>query len=139
MFFFTVARVAGLCPSINRYFDPKFIVWFLSNQRGAGKSTPHARLERIQRGTVADIERTASIWNNRCKVFGGSGEHASLAYAETLPTARANWYGGIFLAGQRKSRGSNQAVKRIFPDVGEIFESHSRSERDDMVSVITRD
>ncbi|MEM8982089.1 MAG: prolyl aminopeptidase [Pseudomonadota bacterium] len=79
----------GSDPSMRRFFDPKAYRIVVFDQRGAGKSTPHASLDaNTTWHLVADIEllREAlgiSAW----QVFGGSwGSTLALAYAETHPS-----------------------------------------------------
>ncbi|HSF02751.1 MAG TPA: alpha/beta fold hydrolase, partial [Solirubrobacterales bacterium] len=71
-----------------RFFDPSAYRIVLFDQRGAGRSTPHASLEENTTWhLVADIERLrAHLGVERWVVFGGSwGSTLALAYAETHP------------------------------------------------------
>lgn len=78
----------GTTPSMRRYFDPKRYRVVLFDQRGCGKSRPHAELtDNTTWDLVADMERLRShLGIGRWQVFGGSwGSTLALAYAETHP------------------------------------------------------
>ena len=78
----------GLDPDYRRYFDPSRWHVVLFDQRGCGRSTPHAELrENTTWDLVADIERLREhLGIDRWVVFGGSwGSTLALAYAETHP------------------------------------------------------
>src|SRR5690606_33961752 len=69
-----------------RLFDPKLYDVILFDQRGCGRSTPHAELEaNTTWHLVADIERLrVMIGAEQWLVFGGSwGSTLALAYAQT--------------------------------------------------------
>lgn len=74
--------------SHRRLFDPALYDVILFDQRGCGKSTPHASIEaNTTWHLVADIERLREmIGAEKWLVFGGSwGSTLALAYAETHP------------------------------------------------------
>ena len=78
----------GMTLDYRRYFDPKVYRVVLFDQRGAGKSTPHASIEENTTwDLVSDIERLREHLNiDRWQVFGGSwGSTLALTYAETHP------------------------------------------------------
>ena len=87
------------------YFDPKKYRIVLFDQRGCGKSLPHATLERNTTwDLVSDIEKLRLFLGiEKWVVFGGSwGSTLSLAYAETHPErVRSLILRGIFL-GRKK-------------------------------------
>jgi proline iminopeptidase len=101
---------AGCSPAHRRLFDPDRYCLTLFDQRGCGRSTPHASLENNTTwNLVADIERLREQFGvDRWLVFGGSwGSTLALAYAErhpertsglivrgvfTLTKAELNWY-----------------------------------------------
>jgi len=91
----------GSEPIYRQYFNPKKWRIIIFDQRGCGKSTPHAELcENTTWDLVKDIEKI----RNYCKinswvVFGGSwGSTLSLAYAITHPNScKALILRGIFL------------------------------------------
>jgi len=78
----------GTEPGHRRFFDPEAYRIVLFDQRGCGKSMPHASLvDNTTWHLVADIERLrAHLGIERWQVFGGSwGSTLALAYAETHP------------------------------------------------------
>jgi proline iminopeptidase len=78
---------AGTSPDHRRQFDPDTYKILLFDQRGCGKSTPHASLEaNTTWDLVEDIERlrTDVAKADKWMVFGGSwGSTLALAYAQT--------------------------------------------------------
>jgi proline iminopeptidase len=98
----------------------------LFDQRGAGRSTPHASLEHnTTPSLVSDIERLRRhLGIARWVVFGGSwGSTLALVYAETHP---ANVLGlilrGVFLCRPWEIRWFYQeGANRVFPDHWEAF------------------
>lgn len=78
----------GINPIMRRYHDPRAYRIVLFDQRGCGRSTPHASLEENTTWhLVDDIERLrAHLGIERWQMFGGSwGSTLALAYAETYP------------------------------------------------------
>jgi proline iminopeptidase len=78
----------GCTPDHRRLFDPARYRIVLFDQRGCGRSTPHASLEaNTTWHLVADAERLRErLGIERWLVFGGSwGSALALAYAETHP------------------------------------------------------
>ncbi len=76
----------GCTQTHRRFFDPKRYDVLLFDQRGCGRSTPHAELSaNTTWHLVADIERLREMAGvERWQVFGGSwGSALALAYAET--------------------------------------------------------
>lgn len=76
----------GCSPAHRRLFDPARYKILLFDQRGCGRSTPHASLEaNTTQHLVADIERLRTVHGiEQWLVFGGSwGSSLALAYAET--------------------------------------------------------
>lgn len=79
---------AGLAPYHRQFFDPERYRIVLFDQRGAGRSTPHAELrENTTWHLVADMERIRDrLGIEQWLVFGGSwGSTLGLAYAQTHP------------------------------------------------------
>lgn len=78
----------GTTPSMRRYFDPERYHIILFDQRGCGRSTPHAELrENTTWHLIEDMEvlRT-QLGIEQWQVFGGSwGSTLALAYALTHP------------------------------------------------------
>lgn len=78
----------GSTPIMRRYHDPERHRVVLFDQRGCGRSLPHAYLEHNTTwDLVADIERLREhLGIERWQVFGGSwGSTLALAYAQTHP------------------------------------------------------
>jgi len=116
----------GIDPVYRRYFDPKKWRIVLFDQRGCGKSTPHAELkENTTWDLVADIERLREhLGIERWVVFGGSwGSTLSLAYAETHPErVRALVLRGIFLLRRSELLWFYQeGASQLFPDAWEDY------------------
>jgi proline iminopeptidase len=79
---------AGADPRSRRFFDPKRYRIVVFDQRGCGRSRPHASLEdNTTWHLVADIERLRTFLSiERWLVFGGSwGSTLALAYAQAHP------------------------------------------------------
>jgi proline iminopeptidase len=79
---------AGTDAKQRRFFDPDCYRIILFDQRGCGKSTPHASLEcNTTWHLVADMERLREhLGVERWQVFGGSwGSTLGLAYAQMHP------------------------------------------------------
>jgi proline iminopeptidase len=78
----------GFSQAHRRQFDPALYDVLLFDQRGCGKSTPHAGLEaNTTWHLVADIERLREmVGAEKWLVFGGSwGSTLALAYSQTHP------------------------------------------------------
>ena len=111
----------GISPSHRRLFDPARYDVLLFDQRGCGRSTPHAVLEaNTTWHLVDDIERLrALVGVERWLVFGGSwGSTLALAYAETHPTrVSALILRGIYTATPAELAWYYQfGVSEMFPD-----------------------
>ena len=134
----------GISSDYRRYFDPKIYRVVLFDQRGSGKSTPHASLEdNTTWHLVEDIERLREHLNIRTwQVFGGSwGSTLALAYAETHPDRVAQLVlRGIFLCRPKEIEWFYQeGASAIFPDVWEEYlKVIPENERADMVSAYHR-
>src|SRR5919202_619178 len=90
----------GIIPDYRRFFDPEAYRIVLFDQRGAGKSTPHASLEENTTWhLVEDIEKIREhLGVDAWVVFGGSwGSTLALAYAQKhADRVRALVLRGIF-------------------------------------------
>lgn len=78
----------GSTPSMRRYFDPEKYKIVVFDQRGCGKSAPHAELrDNTTWALVEDMERLRRHLDiERWQVFGGSwGSTLALAYAQAHP------------------------------------------------------
>lgn len=94
----------GSSPAMRRFFDPARYHFILFDQRGCGRSKPHARIENNTTWhLVDDIERIrAFLTIDRWIVFGGSwGATLALIYAQEHPdVVRHLVLRGVFLATQ---------------------------------------
>ncbi len=129
------------CESYHRrFFDPEVYRIILFDQRGAGKSTPHAELEgNTSQALVADMEAIREhLKIDKWVLFGGSwGSTLAVLYAETHPErALGLILRGIFLCRKREIDWFYQeGASRIFPDAWQEFlKPIPESERHDMVS-----
>ncbi|MFO0697286.1 MAG: prolyl aminopeptidase [Polyangiales bacterium] len=116
----------GTSPDHRRFWDPRAYRIVLFDQRGCGRSTPHACLEHNTTWhLVADIERLREhLGIERWQVFGGSwGSTLALAYAETHPTRVTEIVlRGIFLLRKEEIDWYYQdGASRIFPDAWEGY------------------
>src|SRR5690606_15436007 len=78
----------GTEPKHRRFFDPKRYRIVLLDQRGCGRSTPHASLvDNTTWDLVEDLEKLRKqLCIDRWQLFGGSwGSTLALAYAQTHP------------------------------------------------------
>src|SRR5258706_483144 len=134
----------GISTDYRRYFDPQVYRVVLFDQRGSGKSTPHASIdENTTWHLVEDIEPLRENLNiKQWQVFGGSwGSTLALAYAETHPEqVRELVLRGIFLCRPKEIRWFYQGgASEIFADVWEEYlKVIPESERSDMVSAYHR-
>ncbi len=109
-----------------RFFDPEAYRIVLFDQRGCGRSTPHAELaENTTWDLVADIERLREhLGIERWQVFGGSwGSTLALAYAQTHPERVTELVlRGIFLLRRRELEWFyQQGCDALFPDAWEHY------------------
>ena len=131
----------GGCDATHRrYFDPRKWRIVLFDQRGCGRSRPHAELrENTTWDLVADIERLrAHLGIEQWLVFGGSwGSTLALAYAETFPArVRALVLRGIFLLRAAEVAWFYQGgASELFPDAWEAYlEPIAKRERGDLLA-----
>lgn len=118
---------SGCAPTHRRLFDPERYNILLFDQRGCGRSTPHASLENNTTWhLVSDIERLrGEILNaEKCQIFGGSwGSTLALAYAQTYPERVSE----LILRGIFTIRRSEllwfyqEGASHLFPDYWEDF------------------
>ena len=129
----------GCSPAMRRYFDPEVYRVVLFDQRGCGRSQPHASVENnTSWDLVADIERIReALGIEEFIVFGGSwGATLALIYAQAHPDrVRHLVLRGVFLMMQREldwfyGGGAGQ----FWPDVWARFvELVPEGERDDLI------
>ncbi len=131
---------AGCSVDHRRLFDPERYDLLLFDQRGCGRSRPHAEVAaNTTWHLVADIERLRALaGTDKWLVFGGSwGSTLALAYAQTHPTrvselilrgvytltrAEIDWYYKF-------------GVSEMFPDKWALFQAPiPEFERGDMVA-----
>lgn len=137
---------AGLVPDYRRFFDPQAYRVILFEQRGAGRSTPHASLvDNTTWDLVQDIETIREHFGiEQWLVFGGSwGSTLSLAYAETHPErVRGLVLRGIFLCRPKEIRWFYEdglGASAIFPDNWEQYlRIIPEDERHDMINAYYR-
>lgn len=116
----------GISANHRRLFDPAHYRIILFDQRGSGKSKPHASLdENTTWDLVADIEKLRThLKIEKWMVFGGSwGSTLSLAYAQTHPNrVTALILRGIFLCRPEEIRWFYQeGTSWLFPDFWEAY------------------
>ncbi len=117
---------AGCGKFDRRFFDPDQYRIILFDQRGAGRSTPHAELEHNTTAhLVSDMEAIREFLNmEQWALFGGSwGSTLSLVYAQTFPERVLGMVlRGIFLCRDEDLHWFYQAgADRIFPDYWQDF------------------
>jgi len=117
---------AGCEPYHRCFFDPYRYRIILFDQRGCGRSLPHADLtENTTDHLISDIEAIRGMLNiDQWLLFGGSwGSTLALAYAERYPERLLGLIlRGIFLCREREIRWFYQeGASRIFPDYWEDF------------------
>lgn len=135
----------GGCSALQaRFFNPERYRIVLFDQRGCGKSTPHACLEaNTTWHLVGDIEALRKhLGITQWQVFGGSwGSTLALAYAQTHPTSVSEVVlRGIF--GLRKREIDwfyQEGASRFFPDAWEHYLAPiPKDERGDLVAAYHR-
>jgi proline iminopeptidase len=130
----------GSQPFYRQYFNPNQWRIVMFDQRGSGKSTPHAELqENTTWDLVSDIEKLRlHLGIEQWVVFGGSwGSTLSLAYSQTHPErCRGLILRGIFMLRQKELRWFYQeGASYIFPDAWEHYiKPIPEAERDDFIS-----
>jgi proline iminopeptidase len=133
-------------PRMRRFFDPKRYRIVMFDQRGCGKSRPHASLtENTTWNLVEDMERLREhLEIARWQVFGGSwGSTLGLAYAEAHPTRVSELIlRGIFLLRRWELEWFYQdpgGAAAIYPDLWEQYiEPIPPDERSDLIGAFYR-
>ena len=127
-------------PTMRRFFDPAKWRMVLFDQRGCGRSRPHASLEANTTWTlIEDIERLREkLGVEKWCVFGGSwGSTLALAYAIAHPErVESLILRGVFLLTPKELRWFYQeGASMLFPDAWERFCAPvPPEERGDMIS-----
>lgn len=134
----------GCSPAMRRYFDPAVYRVVLFDQRGCGRSRPHAGVaENTTWHLVEDVETIRrALGIDRWHVFGGSwGATLALVYAQEHPgRVRSLVLRGVFLAMRRElgwfyGGGAGQ----FFPERWERFVSIvPEEERGDLIAAYHR-
>ena len=131
---------AGCGKYDRRFFDPEVYRIVLFDQRGAGRSKPHASLEsNTTQKLIEDMEVIREhLGIDQWMLFGGSwGSTLSLVYAQTYPQRVLGLVlRGIFLCRREDLLWFYQdGASRIFPDFWEHFVHQiPEEERGDMIS-----
>ncbi len=131
-------------PTMRRFFDPSRWRTTLFDQRGCGKSRPHASLEdNTTWALIDDIERLrVHLGVETWTVFGGSwGSTLALAYAIAHPERVDSLIlRGVFLLTKRELDWFYQdGASMLFPDARERFLSPiPLAERGDMIGAYYR-
>ncbi|MFT4232910.1 MAG: prolyl aminopeptidase [Leucobacter sp.] len=139
----------GCSADHRRYFDPERYRIVLFDQRGCGRSTPHASAPDADLSTnttwhlVADIERLREHLSiDRWQVFGGSwGSTLALAYAQTHAERVTELVlRGIFTLRETEIDWFYQeGASQLFPDAWERYLSPiPEAERDDLLAAYHR-
>ena len=130
---------SGTSPAQRRFFDPHAWRIVLFDQRGAGRSTPHASLRaNTTPHLVDDIERLREhLGVERWMVFGGSwGSTLALAYGQAHPGRCLGFMlRGIFLGRPSEVDWFLSGVRALYPDAWRRFaELVPEAERGDLLS-----
>ncbi|MEO1557246.1 MAG: prolyl aminopeptidase, partial [Pseudomonadota bacterium] len=134
----------GCSPAMRRYFDPDRYRVILFDQRGCGRSRPHASVTHNTTWHLVDdielIRRTFDI--DAWIVFGGSwGATLSLIYAQSHPARVRNIVlRGVFLMTQRELDWFyGGGAGRFWPEVWARFEALiPEDERGDLIAAYNR-
>jgi proline iminopeptidase len=123
---------SGCTAGMRRFFDPAAYRIILFDQRGCGRSTPHASSPRIDLGTnttahlLADMELLRRhLEVDRWLVFGGSwGSVLGLAYAERYPRRVSEMVlMGVATGRRAETDLLTRGLGRLFPEAWARFRS----------------
>lgn len=134
----------GCSPGMRRFFHPDVYRIILFDQRGCGRSTPHASVEdNTTWHLVDDIERIRKhLGIESWIVFGGSwGATLSLVYGQAHPTrVRHLVLRGVFLMTQSELDWFyNGGAGRFFPEEWQNFVGLlPEQERDDLINAYSK-
>ena len=134
----------GCSPAMRRYFDPATYRVVLFDQRGCGRSRPHASVDaNTTWDLVADIERIRiDLGLDRLILFGGSwGATLALVYAITHPTRVQHLVlRGVFLMTQAELKWFYGAgASTFYPDLWAKFVAPiPEDERSDLIAAYHR-
>ncbi|WOI54121.1 prolyl aminopeptidase [Parvularcula sp. LCG005] len=134
----------GSTPSMRRFFDPERYRIVVFDQRGCGRSTPHAELrENTTWDLIRDMEQLREqLGVERWQMFGGSwGSTLALAYALTHPSRVSELVlRGIFTLRRSELLWFYQeGASWIYPDAWEDYLAPIPvAERDDLMAAYYR-
>ena len=134
----------GSSAKMRRFHDPAKYRMVLFDQRGSGRSTPHADLTDNTTGhLVEDIEKLREhLGVDAWQVFGGSwGSTLALAYAQAHPRRVTELVlRGIFMLRRWEVEWFYQeGASRLFPEAWEQYEAEiPEPERDDFIAAYHR-
>ncbi len=134
----------GCSPAMRRYFDPSVYRVVLFDQRGCGRSRPHASVEaNTTWHLIDDIERIRTDLGIDCFVlFGGSwGATLALTYAITHPERVAHLVlRGVFLGTEAELRWFyGGGAGAFYPELWERFVAQiPEAERADLITAYHR-
>ena len=123
----------GCSPNMMRGFDPRRYRVVLYDQRGCGRSTPHASEPTADMRVnttahlVADMETLrAHLGIDRWMLVGGSwGTTLALAYAEAHPSrVSAIVLGSVTTTSRAETAWLYGGLRRFFPEAWETFAAH---------------
>ena len=130
----------GCSPNMRRYFNPNIYRIILFDQRGCGRSKPHASVEK---NTTCDLIADIEMIRNNLRIdkfvlFGGSwGAALSLIYAERFPYHVAGMIlRGVFTMTKSELNWvyTNQGAAKFLPEAWRCFEEIIPiSERSDLI------
>lgn len=120
---------AGCNPDHRRFFDPKRYRIILFDQRGCGKSTPHAELKN---NTILDLSNDMELLREHCNIeqwvlFGGSwGTTLALYYAQRHSIrVSAMILRGVFLLRKEDLTWFYQdGASKVYPEYWDQFIAH---------------
>jgi len=134
---------AGTMAVHRRFYDPEYFRIILCDQRGAGRSTPHASLIDNTTGhLLSDLEalrvhRDIEQWH----LFGGSwGSTLALAYGQAFPQRCLGMVlRGVFTCAPREVEWFLEGMGRVFPEAWHDFsQTIPEAERDDLLQAYVR-
>lgn len=119
---------AGASSAHRRFFDPRVYRIVVFDQRGCGRSLPHASVaSNTTQHLVDDIERLRGhLGIERWLLFGGSwGSTLALAYGARWPDRCLGFVlRGVFLGTRREVEWFLYGMRTIFPEAWRAFVEH---------------